>query len=94
VLFVLRAQAAIERAAPVRPGAEDARQARRLVKFMAVIVGNVRANEVLAGAMIRAMLAEVNAIVADDDLGVHQPAADGAKTPGCSEEGVVAEMGH
>src|SRR5262249_28149746 len=75
VLLVLGTQTTVERAAPVACRAESLRQARGLVEVMAVEVGRVRADEVLHRAVVWAVFAEVDAVITDDDLGIHESAA-------------------
>src|SRR5262249_57323617 len=69
VLLVLRAQAAVVRAALERVGGERLRQLARDAVLHAVVLAGVAADEVLAHAVRRALLAEVDAAVARDDLG-------------------------
>ena len=92
VLFMFGTKAAIVGAALVGAGAVGARRARRLAEFVAVVIGNVGADEVFDEAVFGAALTEVDAAVADDDLGVHQPAALGTETAGGPEEGVIADV--
>jgi len=50
------------------------------------------ADQLLDDAVFGAALAEVDAAAADDDLGVHEPAALGAQAVGGPEEGVIAKV--
>src|SRR5205085_9786487 len=91
VLLVFGTEAAVVRAAAVGGDAVAARLAGGLVELVPLVVGDIRADEVLDQPMLGAALAEVDAAVADDDLGVHEPPAVRAEALGQAAEGVVAE---
>src|SRR5262249_24748801 len=59
---------------------------------MAIVIGDVGADEIVEGAVFGAMLAEVDAAVLYHDLGVHDAAAPRAEAAGGAEVGVVAEL--
>src|SRR5580700_76119 len=92
VLLMFRAEAAVVGTALIRLGSEDARQAGGLAKFMAVVVSDVRADEVVHAPVLRTLLAEVDPLAADDDLGIDKAAAGRAKAPGGPEKDVVAQV--
>src|SRR5437868_3523241 len=92
MLFVLGAEAAVVGAALVGAGAERPRQAGRLAVLVAVVVGDVRADEVLDDAVLGAALAEVAAAGADDDLGIDEAAALRAEAAGGAQKGVIAQL--
>src|SRR5579872_3328463 len=89
VLLVFGAKPAVVGAALVRYGSVGARLAGRLAKLVAVIVRDIGANEILNGPVLRAALAEVDAAVAHDDLGIDEPSAAGAQAARGSEVGVI-----
>src|SRR5207237_441123 len=64
----------------------------RLAEFVAVVIGDVGADEVVEGAVFGAALAEVDALALDDDLGVDEAPALWAQAARAAEIGVVAEV--
>jgi hypothetical protein len=72
VLFVLGAQAAIERAAALRLDAELCGDLSRHVEFHLVEVANVGTDEILAHPVRRAALPEIDPSVPRNDLGRRQ----------------------
>ena len=65
---------------------------RRLAQLITVVVGHVRANEILDDAVLGAALAEVDAALPDDDLGIDEPPALGAEAACRAQERVVAKL--
>jgi hypothetical protein len=92
MLLVFGTEPTVEGTSLVDRGAEGFRQAGRLAMFVPIVIGHVRAYEILLEAMLRTMLAEVDTPLADDDLGIDKSAAVGAQTAGRAEEGVIAEV--
>src|SRR5262249_48709442 len=68
------------------------RQAGGLAVFVAIVIGDVGADEVVEDAVLGTALAEVDALTLDDDLGVHEPAAGGAQAARAAQVGVIAEV--
>src|ERR1700722_17605426 len=92
VLFVFGADAAIVGAALVWKRAVDARLASRLAELMAVIIGDVGADEVLERAVFGASFAEVDAARADNDLGLDQSPAVRAEAASRTQVSVIAHI--
>ena len=90
--YVFGAQAAIVRTALIRQRPENARQARRLVEFVPVVISDVRADEILAHAVRRAGLAKVDPAVLFDDLRRHECETERAQALGHAEKSVIAKL--
>ena len=90
VLLVLGAEAAVERAALVGLDAVPRRHLAGEAVLHLIVLRNVGADEILAHAVGRAALAEVDAAPLGDDLGRHEGQAIGAEALGHAQEGVVA----
>src|SRR5262249_42309353 len=91
VLLVLGAQAAVVRTALVRRRAVRARQAGRLAELVAVVVRDVGADEILDGAVLRTLFAEINAALADNDLRLDEPPALRTEAAGRAKKRVVTK---
>jgi hypothetical protein len=63
-----------------------------LIELVPVIVGHIGTDEILKGAMFRAVLAEVNALAANDDFGIHEPPAGRTQAASRAQEGVISEF--
>src|SRR5687767_11712211 len=92
VLLMLAAQTAIERAAAARLDTRLQRQLRRQAVFKLIVLPHVGANVILALAVRRAALAEVNPPAARDNLRRHQGQALRAKALGCAQERIIAQL--
>ena len=92
VLLVFGTQAAVIGAALVGASAEGPGQAGRLAELVAIVPGDVGADEVLDEAVLGAVLAEIDTALAGDDLGIDEPPAVGTQTSRRAEEGVVSQI--
>ncbi len=92
MLLVFGAQAAVVGAALGGVGAKRPRHACRLAVLVAVVVGHVRTDEILDETVLRAALAEIDAAVAHDDLGINQAPAFRTQAVRGSEEDVIAQL--
>ena len=59
---------------------------------MAIIVGDIGADEILDQAMLGTAFAKVNAAVAGDNFGVHQPSAMRAEATRGTELDVITKL--
>src|SRR5262249_45638396 len=75
-----------------RARTEGPGQARRLTELMPVVIGHIGTDEVFENPVFGALLAKVDAAVADDDLGVDEPAAVRAQRAGGAKESVIAQL--
>ncbi len=94
VLLVLGAQAAVEGAALVRLDAELRRHLAGQAVLHLVVLRHVGADEILADAVRRAALAEVDPAPLGDDLGRHERQALRAEALGHAQKRVVAQFCH
>jgi len=91
VLLVVGAQPAVGRAAPLDLGPEGLGQLARDAELVAIEPAHVRADEVVALAVLGAPLLEINAPPSLDDLGVDHPQALGAQAAGDAQKRVIAQ---
>ena len=91
---MLGAEAAVEGAALVGLDAVPRRHLAGEAVLHLIVLRNVGADEILADAVRRAALAEVDAAPLGDDLGRHQRQAIGTEALGHAQEGVVAQLCH
>jgi len=93
MLFVFRAQPAIQRATAIGFDAVFIRQAGGLIELVTVEISDIAADEILELTMFRAAFSEPDSPIAHDDLGIHHAATIGTQTSGCAPIGVIAD-GH
>jgi hypothetical protein len=86
------AKAAVKGAAFVGSDAIGLGEASGLAEFMAIIIGDVGADEILDQAMLGTAFTKVNAALACDNLGVHQSPAMRAEATRGAEVDVIAEL--
>lgn len=94
VLFVVGADAAIEREALVGQRAVRGRGAGRLIELVAVEIADVGEDEVVEGAVLGALLTEVDPALLHDDLGIHDPPALRAEATSKAKKCVLSDAGH
>ena len=92
MLFVFRAQAAIERTAAVGLGAVLSRRSCGLIVFVAIVVRDIGADEVFNHSMLWTLLAEIYPSITHDDLGVHDAPTRWAQASRRASKNVVADI--